>query len=110
MADRVCALRGCGVALDGMRAQARYCCGAHRTAGWKGSHPAVPQNGRERFLRRSGPSGLQVSYPKAVHRVAQYLAIYDDCVYADSEYEEDAARILAEALSPAQRARLEGRS
>lgn len=109
---RVCALEGCDVSLHGKRSSARFCCDLHRTAQWKGTHRVAPQNGRERIARRSGPSGLQVSYRKAEAAcraaVADALSTFPFATEADMDTMVKAR--MGQALSPTQRARLEARS
>lgn len=91
----------CKCSLGGMRRDALYCSAAHRLAASKArrgiSVRGVP-------MRSSGPSGLQVSYRKAVEVLYQHIA------EADAVARVIAEDAMAEALSPTQRARLEARS
>ena len=48
-ASRICALEGCDRSLEGHRANARYCCGAHRTSACRArKRPQEVQNGPAR--------------------------------------------------------------
>lgn len=59
----VCALQGCGDSLEGMRADARYCCDSHRGMAHRGERLKVPgrcahcgeqlRSGRQRYCSDS---------------------------------------------------------
>jgi hypothetical protein len=96
--ERVCAC-GCERSLEGMRRDAvwysRGC--AMR---WRRAHPGkslltAHSANKGRTRTRHKPSGLQVSFRKAVEALTELLA------------KPEAERALAKALSPRQRARLE---
>lgn len=101
----ICLRDGCMNPILNGRPERRYCCDSHRVAQWKAEHPNGPQNG---LVRISGPSrsGLQVSYPKAVRVLTIFLRGIEPNWH---NHEATAELILVEALSPAQRARLEAR-
>lgn len=100
--------------MEATRSHARYCGGACRAGA---SRLRRGESAQKRTGRASGPSGLQVSYRKAeaaavraaVLAYASGLAVASGAPKAHSPTER-ASRLMAEALSPAQRARLEARS
>lgn len=116
--ERVCAC-GCGSSLDGMRRDARWLNRAHAVR-WARANPGKSLNdalsaNKARTRRRGGPSGLQVSYPKAVKSMTGRLVALalagDDLL---DEYTIDRCGEIAEeglrlALSDRQRALLKGR-
>jgi hypothetical protein len=74
---RVCAHEGCSTVLAGARPEAVYCSAACRTAAWRArSGYRIPTLSEQRKPSQNGrakPSGLQVSYRKAVDQVADML-------------------------------------
>lgn len=100
---------------EGKRASARYCDDVCRRAHWAertGYRTGAAGNGRER-LRAASPrrrSGLQVSYRKAVAAVMSMFVAHTGEVMTRSDARQLVESALADALSPAQRARLEERS
>lgn len=108
---RVCAC-GCGRSLEGRRPEARYATDKCRARHWKlrtGYGRADQQKGvRTAEAPRSGPSGLQVSYRKAVKRVAELLAVNGWVQRRDAEHV--ATLTLRAALPDRQRERLEEQS
>lgn len=105
---RTCANKNCGASLDGMRASARYCSAGCRTAGWKDRKGITGYRAVKASLNgRRKPSGMQISYRKAVEALARRLAALgplgpDDALTA-------AERVLRPALSDRQRELLEQR-
>lgn len=91
----------CECSLGEMRRDARYCSPAHRIAASKARRGISV---RAVLTRSGGPSGLQVSYRKAVEVLYQHIGEPDAVARVIAE------AAMAEALSPAQRARLEARS
>ena len=99
---------------EGMRVNARFCDARCRRMGWADRTGYVRGNAGERLPRRhSGPSGLQVSYRKAVAVMQDTLERWlvedgyrGDIVGFARAHAEGAMR---EALSASQRARLEDR-
>lgn len=102
--ERVCAC-GCGASLDGMRKDAIYASAHCRTLGWKRrvgyADPRRRKASPNGKTGRSKPSGLQVSYRKAVRELADVMDA------GNPESLELAGRILARALPERQRALLE---
>lgn len=107
--ERVCAC-GCGASLDGMRKDAIYASPQCRSLGWKRrvgyADPRRRKASRNGKTRRSGPSGLQVSYRKAVETAIEMLVAGCDEMYIPEEFAE---RFMSRALSERQRALLEQR-
>lgn len=100
MNSGVCARKGCKTPLTHMRADAVWCSRACAMAAKRAG-----QSARKPNRKRSGRSGLQVSYFKAVDALTRAL---EQMPVARPEL--IAQRILREALSEQQRARLEARS
>lgn len=71
---RSCQRTGCMNVLDGMRRDARYCSNACKTAAYKARTGYTLQALRKgRQTRKNSQSGLQVSYRKAVEKIAHEL-------------------------------------
>lgn len=109
----ICLRDGCMNGILDKQATARFCSDSCRVAQWKADHLRGRQNGAER--RRGGPSGLQVTYRKAVNVAAQLVFANSWGTHPDEgltygEAHDLADEFMREALSPAQRARLEARS
>lgn len=95
---------GCGASLADLRSDARYLSDTHRKRARRRRTPAKA---------RTRPGGLQVSYRKAIQAIRLALIDYGPDI-PWSECPDALARRVAEvyasdALSPAQRARLESR-
>jgi hypothetical protein len=107
---RMCARDGCPQSIDGMRPNAIYCSSACKTAAWKVRAGYRTQGIRNtsRTRKTGGPSGLQVSYGRAVEAVTRQLRLIG--YSSDSGEDVETARmVLREALSDLQRARLDAR-
>lgn len=94
--------------MAGKRSDALYCRDRCRVAASKARRglnvPGVP-------VRSQAPSGLQVSHPKAVVAAAEGIRrAYELVGWICPERYDIAREVMAEVLSPAQRARLEARS
>lgn len=104
---RACAC-GCGTSLAGRDYRARYVDAAHRARHWRESN-GYTRRARERgrqvrlngLSTPSSPSGLQLSYWKAVRTLAQEL---EQLGVRDPE--THARLVLAQALPDRQRTRL----
>lgn len=95
----ICAC-GCGLPIPA-RSNARYATGACRTRDWKRREGyADPRRRKASRNAKSRPSGLQVSYRKAVRALARMMGDGPECL-------EVAERILAPALSDRQRTQLQ---
>jgi len=106
---RVCARIGCENSLEGKRSDARYCRPTCKARGFDQRRKLVVDSRPE---RRSGPSGLQLAYRKAVeaaYRTATIAVMQAGDPFA-SPVREIAEREVRSGLSVAQRARLEARS
>ena len=106
----ICLRDGCMDPIVNRRPETRYCSDKCRTAQWKADHPDWRENGRERIVDRRQRSGLQVSYRKAIEVVYDLIVEYTGEILTRSEMRRLIEDAMAEALSPAQRARLEARS
>ena len=107
---RTCERDGCAGSLEGMRAHARFCGPGCRRAAHR--EESVPKRAHVARRACSGPSGLQVSYRKAVGVLERVVANGPILVWGDGRRrtpQEAAELLMAEALSPTQRARLEAR-
>jgi len=94
---------------DQRRAHARYCDGLCRAAASRQRREESAQKRTHATTRqRSGPSGLQVSYQKALASVWEEVCLRLGTSTFDTYYAVEIG--LRKALSPAQRARLEARS
>ncbi len=99
MNERTC--KGCPASLAGMRADAVWCSPACKMAATRAARA-------HKARTRSGPSGLQVSYRKAV--VLAVRCMYElESGWADWAIEEGVERIMREGLSSRQREILEAR-
>lgn len=108
--ERVCEGPGCTVSMAGRHPSARFHSDACRARAWKertGYGRPGPRKGRANGQPK--PSGLQVSYRRAVTAVADYLAAQDGHAETLPVYQPTAESILRPALSVRQRARLEAR-
>ena len=95
----------CGAHFSPPRSDARYCTPAHRTAAYRARRQEAGKASQSRHTR----SGLQVSYRKAVDRLTYWLT-EERILVSERHARECAEGLMAGALSPAQRARLEARS
>ncbi len=109
MTDRLCARLGCDEPLTSRHANARYCSDACKSAAYKARTGYALHATRTPCQTRKssgGPSGLQVSYRKAVEVVADFLT---GPRLPREGAERVAACLLTQALSDKQRARLQAR-
>lgn len=100
---------GCPRSMDAKRSDALWATEGCRKAFHRGTAPASPDKARTRK-----PSGLQVSFPKAVRTLAAALKELDVAtdgkpLITDDEYAKAANGILNPALSDRQRQQLEAR-
>lgn len=110
---RVCARPECGRSLRGMRTDAVWCSEACRKRDAR-EHPAEHAQRRRSpdkapTKRRRRPSGLQISYQRAVRELANELAGLPpatDHDRAPAHHRRVAADVLSRALSDRQRQRL----
>lgn len=128
MSPRVCQHPDCDHGMEGRHPAARFCSDACRAAAWKlrtgyGRHDrvvpyddrpadearALPRRARAngRPATRRKPSGLQVSYRKAIDVLADYLRASEDALELTQDPRDEAEAILCDALSDKQRARLD---
>lgn len=104
MTGRVCAC-GCGRSLEGYRSDAKWASEACALR-WCRANPGRPRSAaRSPIKAPRRPGGTTLSYRKAIRAVAAFIRPLDLEPFATAE--ECAAVILAAALSPASRARLE---
>jgi hypothetical protein len=105
--ERICAC-GCKRSLEGMRRNAIYATSACRARDWKRregyADPRRRKASRNGRRQRPKPSGLQVSFPKAVEQLEEYLTQHGHLTPYTT-----ARAILKGALSERQRAKLAGR-
>lgn len=108
--ERICAC-GCKRSLEGMRRNAIYATSACRARDWKRrAGYADPRRRKASRNGKSGRSGLQVSYSKAVEAVVDAISTFSTerlSTGVTRDVREIAAEAVLERLPARQRARLE---
>ncbi len=99
---------GCGTSLAGLRSGAKWASGACSKR-WLRANPGRRlSDARIPDVAPTRPGGITVSYQKAVRAVAAFIRPLDLEPFATAE--ECAAVVLASALSPSARIRLEAKA